>query len=690
MLKLIAISEPRLLSKSVLKDAMACPAKGWLHYHAHGDRGHSSVIAEQGNFIGLLFQQCRTGRVIPYLSGNYSGMVAQTQAALTTLTPGDYLYEASFSADGLFCMCDALRIAEPQTEPEAEAPKSKRRRRVRTPEPTSVHYDMIELKSAMKVHEVSKKAAAAMAAKSGLLSEEDLHQLSSSYITDMAWQRLIVTKSGITLANCFLVLLNPQTPDSKVMPDGRIVRDLAALFDYHDVTDAVATRATLLERQLESLARPIREPRLPIVRIGMKCETCDFEKQCWSMMQTQARHAFFASGSLDIEDTLPPADDHGRHPRHTYLVNNPLVGVNWLGPSKYYAIEEGYARLSAIPEEMISRHLKSAHTKLFKMQADAERPDGTYESNGVVDSQGRIINRDAIIQFFRRFQHRTDFIFLDFETTAPALPMYPGDKSYHNKPFLISIHKTKVRFDAVPDYAAWERTFEHVSLMVDPGQDSLVPITQFIYEHIPPGSNPAIFFYNKKFESGILEDFAERFRRMSPNAEIGAPEEYYRHLEWVRSMQIDLMAPFQHGYCYYPEMEQSHSLKHVAPAILGHNPYEGQGVKNGVEAFESYARITMAYQALCIDPEQRAVVLPTAPDIRVKLLHEAAAKGAIDYDQFRADVIKYCKTDTEVMVPILYHLYTLTLQMPSQPITGFDLFSQPSVPLSFEKWDSSQ
>lgn len=105
-----------------------------------------------------------------------------------------------------------------------------------------------------------------------------------------------------------------------------------------------------------------------------------------------------------------------------------------------------------------------------------------------------------------------------------------------------------------------------------------------------------------------------------------------RHLTNIKEHIIDLLLPFQKGFCYYPAMGGGFSIKAVLPALfpddtdLDYHNLAGS-VHNGGEAMEIYPRIAT------MSPDEQAAA--------------------------RESLLRYCKLDTFAMVKVLGKLREL-------------------------------
>ena len=191
--------------------------------------------------------------------------------------------------------------------------------------------------------------------------------------------------------------------------------------------------------------------------------------------------------------------------------------------------------------------------------------------------------------------------YLDFETMGPAIPIYDGMRPYQTIPFQFSLH--------IVENDKSEPV--HHSFLADGIED---PRSQLLHElQRLLGSEGSIIAYNSGFEEGILKELVEAF------------PEYKDWLEDILIRVVDLLFPFSNFHYYHASQKDTASLKKVLPAITGKG-YEDMGIGTGMNASIAYERMTYG-----------------------NATEEEIAR-------IRADLIKYCKLDTEGMIWVVDNL----------------------------------
>ena len=161
--------------------------------------------------------------------------------------------------------------------------------------------------------------------------------------------------------------------------------------------------------------------------------------------------------------------------------------------------------------------------------------------------------------------------FLDFETMAPAIPLFPGTRPFEQIPFQYSLHYIEREGGEVL----------HREFLAESGPDPRRAIAEAICRDIP--ADVCVTAFHKSTEAGILRKLAEQFPDLAA------------HLNAVAGNIADLLDPFQKGWYYRKEIGGSFSIKSVLPAICPDDPeldyHELEGVHNGTEAMSIFPRI---------------------------------------------------------------------------------------------------
>jgi hypothetical protein len=214
------------------------------------------------------------------------------------------------------------------------------------------------------------------------------------------------------------------------------------------------------------------------------------------------------------------------------------------------------------------------------------------------------LDKDAIRQFLAKLEY--PLYFLDFETFGTAIPLFNGVRPYQNVPFQFSLH-VQERPDG---------DLKHYEYLADDRKDPRPELLESLGRLL--GERGSILAYNKSFEETVLKEAAQVFSESA---------------DWIDSAVnrlVDLIVPFRSFHYYHPLQNGSASLKKVLPAITGQG-YDEMAIAKGDDASLAYLRITFDD----VSPEEAEMV--------------------------RADLLSYCKMDTEGMVRIVDQLDKLCI-----------------------------
>lgn len=213
------------------------------------------------------------------------------------------------------------------------------------------------------------------------------------------------------------------------------------------------------------------------------------------------------------------------------------------------------------------------------------------------------VEKEEIRQFLSRLKYR--LYYLDFETFGPAIPIFDGTRPYQDIPFQFSLH--------VVESEGSESV--HHSFLAEGTEDPRPQVLRELQRLL--GSEGSIIAYNAGFEEGVLKELVEAF------------PEYTDWLESILGTMVDLLYPFTNFHYYHASQKDTASLKKVLPAVTGKG-YEEMNLGAGMDASAAFARI------MCSDATQEEI------------------------SRVRADLVKYCRLDTEGMIWIVDKLRELS------------------------------
>lgn len=360
------------------------------------------------------------------------------------------------------------------------------------------------------------------------------------HLHDAALQYYVMNKSGYEPNDFFIVTLNNE------YELGRKI-SLEDLFNTESVIEQIKELQPLIQDSITQCKHTLAVKQLPSVKIGPQCTSphnCDFMGYCWS----------------DIP---------------SYSIFN----ISRIGTKVWELYENGYLKTTDIPKN---------HPLLSENQ--------TLQVHSDIDNS-TTINKAAIENFLKDIEYPA--FFMDFETFAPAIPMFKGTMPYQAIPFQYSIHISEQ-----PDL----KELKHLEFLGAEGKD---PRRQFIERLINDlKSNGSIIVYNEGFEKRILQYCKSWF------------PEYAEQIDDIINRIVDLMLIFSNKDYYVPAMQGSYSIKKVLPALVPELDYSSLEIGSGDLA-------SLSFESMINNP------------------------NAEENSKIRKQLLEYCQQDTLAMVKIL-------------------------------------
>jgi hypothetical protein len=376
----------------------------------------------------------------------------------------------------------------------------------------------------------------------------DLYEIKSSgklkpeHVTDAAVQTYVVEGCGLPVRRSHIVHLDT----SYVYQGGD--HDLSRLFAIEDVTADVRSFMPAVPQQIESFRAMLAGPE-PDIRVGTRCRKpydCDFADRC---------HAFL------------PAE-------------HPVTDLPYLSESALHALlDMDVTCIRDIPDSFDQLTVNQAETVTV---VKSGRP--AVDLGGLADALGRL---------------QWPVYHLDFETIAPALPLWPGTRPYEVVPFQYSIH---VHHE--------DGTHEHREYLHTDGTDPRRPLAERMLADL--GESGSVTHYTP-YEAKRLDDLA-----------LALPDLAGR-IASVRARLFDL-EPVIKTFTKHPDACGRTSIKYVLPAWCPDMSYNGLAIADGQTASVRYVK---------------------------------AVRGMVDpavAQRTYADLVEYCGLDTMAMVRLLDRL----------------------------------
>ncbi|MFZ1865828.1 MAG: DUF2779 domain-containing protein [Polyangiales bacterium] len=362
------------------------------------------------------------------------------------------------------------------------------------------------------------------------------------HIADAAIQTHVVERAGLPVVRVEIMHLNTSHRHPNDGP----------LFLRTDITNDVAEMrpgiATEIEAQLEMLEGP-----LPDVEAGDHCVSpyvCPFFERC-----------------------------------HVPLTGHAIEELNGIRGTQLGELRDaGIDTIDQIPSDFPLRPLHARHRTAVQ--------------------QGEMVVEQGLHETLERYAF--PIAMLDFETVAPALPVWDGCSPFGRVPVQFSVHV--VREDG---------GVTHRGYLAEAGNDPRPQVAAALADALRDAAT--ILAWNAHFEKGCLETLAQ------------ASPEHAAALREARDKVEDLL-PVVRNHLYHPDFHGSFSIKNVAAALLPGLRYDGLEVADGQTA-------SFQLETLLCRPE---------------------ALSADARDSVRRELEAYCKRDTEVMVALFRLLIDLS------------------------------
>lgn len=436
-----------------------------------------------------------------------------------------------------------------------------------------------------------------------------------------------------------LVALDPSDPSKAVQHTRRLMRDPAVrtIFEATLIANGTQASADILERQADGSWH--------MVEVKASAEVKTEYKQDLAMQVRVFRAAGVRlSGArlLQPNKAYVRGDGESVDPQG-YLTDTDLTAVveeMQADTEDALAVQRTQVLAPEAPERAMGRHCDKPHPCPFKARCtqvqEANRGTVRYPVGSLSRASGKLLDAldaagvrdirhipDAFAGLTPMQQRQREVVrsgvpyhdaagfeaalegvrfpvhFLDFETVAPVVPLYPGTRPHEVIPFQFSNHTLGT--NGVP----YHQEFLHAT-DDDPRERFLKKLISAVK---PPGS---IIVYSP-YEKTQLKALA----RSMP--------QYATVIEEIIGRLVDLR-PVVEQHLYYPGYAGSFSIKKVLPVHAPELSYAGLAIRKGDEAGAAFFEMV-----------DRA----TTWSRKIELAN---------------DMIKYCRTDTEAMLQLFVKL----------------------------------
>ena len=356
------------------------------------------------------------------------------------------------------------------------------------------------------------------------------------HYSDLAFQKNVFGKSGINVGRTYLVHLN-----GNYIKQGEI--DVEKLFEITELTEEVDNLQGIVEAHIPKIQKLLQEQEVPNIQILKQCGKpykCPFIKHCWKALPTYPVH-----------------------------------------------------KISRINIKKLQTLLEAGINAVKDVPADFELSDNQSAQVAVAKTNKAIVNTEAINA---RFEELTfPLYFLDYESFAPAIPIFEGAKSYQQVCFQYSLHTVQE-----------DGSMTHTDYLSKDENNPIPALLKKMQNDIGPSGS--VIVWHKSFEIGRNKEMA------------GMYPEYSEFISDLNSRVFDLKEIFSHQHYVHPGFKGSCSIKKVLPVMVPELSYEALNIQDGVDASLGW------YKAVFDDEQGKEKVFE--------------------------DLLKYCELDTLAMVEI--------------------------------------
>ncbi|MEX0931966.1 MAG: DUF2779 domain-containing protein [Candidatus Paceibacterota bacterium] len=369
------------------------------------------------------------------------------------------------------------------------------------------------------------------------------------HIDDLAFQASVLRRAKVSVGKYFLVYLNKEYAR---------IGDLVVeeMFKKEDVTEKITDRLVEVEPKMEAALEFLSQENEP--GIGCDCHLAGRSAHCSTFKYSH-----------------PKVPDYSIH--DLARIGNSKKKLIAMVERETYAIEDipDDITLSAIQTNQVQVHI----------------------------TQKPIIEIENIREELSQLAF--PLYFLDYETFAPAIPMFTGYSPYQRIPFQFSLHILK---DASSEP-------EHIEYLHEEASDPSERVVELLTQHIQPGGT--VISWNKSFEQGVNKELAARHPK------------HQTALERINSDMYDLQDIFKKQHYVHPDFCGKTSIKKVLPALVSGAQHADLSIQDGGQASDAWWKM----------------ILPITSDT--------------ERAQISQDLKEYCKLDTYAMFQIWKHLYDL-------------------------------
>lgn len=324
------------------------------------------------------------------------------------------------------------------------------------------------------------------------------------HMYDVSFQYYVFTKAGYTIKDVKIAYAN-----NEYIKEGEI--DPQKYFIIEDITDKLIDVDTHIEHLRNTLQST--EPHIPI---GRHCTTpyeCPYKHHCWKFLPKNNVTQFFFDKKLGFE-----------------------------------LLEKGITEIKDIPSDI--KHTGRGKTQR-EIQIHATKINQTHQ------------NTQKIKEWLDTLTY--PLYYFDFETYAPAIPLFNNSRPWQRIPFQYSVH---IEHE--------DGTIEHKEFLATTKDDPREALINQMINDL--GDKGSIVVFNQTFEKSVVKELMRDFPYFAAKG-----EQFLARI-------VDLAKPFQDFDYYNPEQMGRYSIKVILP-LFSDASYKGLAIANGEDAFCAYEEI---------------------------------------------------------------------------------------------------
>ena len=329
-------------------------------------------------------------------------------------------------------------------------------------------------------------------------------RVKSIHFDDMAFQHYVFRSAGYNISKCFMLVI-----DNQYHKDGAI--DPKKMFKLENISEKVFAKYddvhTKANQMIAMLNAKDTEPEIAISDHCNKPYQCEFKHHCWQHIPDYSVYNIYRFNKVD----------------------------DVIGKIHSYDIAD-------IPTDLLPNNVKQIDVTAYQNNQPHVAPANIAEWLGTLSYP---------------------LYYLDYETIAPAIPVFDGTHPFQQIPFQFSLHIQQIQGGET----------HHIEFLHQEQSDPREAFAKALVKSC--GDTGSVVVYNQGFEMARNRELAKQV------------PEYADALLGINARVIDLMVPFKKRWLYHPQQQSSCSIKTVLPIYTDFS-YDELSIGNGGDAMGAY------------------------------------------------------------------------------------------------------